>query len=100
MSGDGQGGGLGLNAPGYGPIVSHFAGKRGSTKATVEVHADIATTWQQIMDDSNPLAWLVCEYSADLKSLNLKAKGEGGLTPFRKQLGGNLAWGGFRCNAA
>jgi len=97
VGGAGQGGGLGLNAPGFGPKVQHFAGK--TDKKSIDVAEEIGTAWSQVLDDTDPLGWVFCEYSADGKKLELKSKGPGGVKTFREQLGDKVAWGGFRCSA-
>jgi len=101
VGGAGQGGGLGLNAPGFGPKVRHFAtggatGQRGGNNAIV-VSDDVKTAWQEVLDAGNSTAWVFCEYSSDNKTLELSNKGEGGLKPFMANLGETIAWGGFRC---
>lgn len=96
VGGAGSGGGLGLNAPGFGPKVKHFAGGGGGKKS-IEVSPDVIATWQQVMDDNSDLGWIFCEYSADGKGLNLKSSGPGGLKDLKEQLGEQIGWGGFRC---
>jgi len=90
----GQGGGLGLNAPGAGPKVNNFAAKGTSIPVAEEVKHE----WQKVMDDANPIGWVVCEYPADNKSIVLKTSGEGGMKEFMAQLSDDsLSWGAFRC---
>jgi hypothetical protein len=90
----GQGGGLGLNAPGAGPKVNHFAAKGTAIPVADEVKAE----WQKVMDDAHGQGWVVAEYAADGKSLQLQASGEGGMKEFKEQLSGDkLSWGAFRC---
>jgi len=100
VGGAGAGGGMGLNAPGFGPRVQHFAGGRASGSErmrSINVDGEISKAWSQVMDDADPLGWLFCEYSPDGKTLELTSKGEGGLRGFREQLGSTMGWGGFRC---
>lgn len=100
IGGAGQGGGLGLNKPGFGPAVKHFAGPAGSVgKPTVAVAEEVKQAWAQVMDDKDPLSWIFCEYSTDGKSVALKASGNAGLREFKDSMGEALGWGGFRCNA-
>jgi hypothetical protein len=100
VGGAGAGGGLGLNAPGYGSKVQHFSGGGGGGGKSIQVHADIHSTWQQVMDDGNTsVGWVYCEYSADGKSLELTDSGAGGLPELKQRLGSSIAWGGFRCVA-
>jgi len=90
----GQGGGLGLNAPGAGPKVDHFAAKGTSIPVADEVKAE----WHRVQDDAHPQGWVVAEYAPDGKSLALKASGEGGMKEFKEQLSPDvLSWGAFRC---
>lgn len=100
VGGAGQGGGLGLNAPGFGPKVKHFATGgatgQGGNKAIV-VSDEVKGAWQQVLDAGDPTAWVFCEYSGDGKRLELSNKGEGGLQSFKAALGESIAWGGFRC---
>lgn len=100
VGGAGSGGGMGLNAPGFGPKVQHFAGnsRSGTDKMrSINVDEEIKKAWAQVMDDTDPLAWVFCEYSTDGKGLLLTSKGEGGLKVFKEQLGTSMGWGGFRC---
>jgi len=92
----GQGGGLGLNAPGAGPKVEHFAAKGTSIPVAEEVKAE----WQKVLDDAQPEGWVVACYPPDGKSIILKASGAGGMKEFKEQLEDDaLAWGAFRCFA-
>jgi len=97
--GAGQGGGLGLNRPGSGPKVSHFAGKAGGGARSITVHPDASVAWQEMLDDKSPTSWVIATYSSDTKTLNLAQKGEGGLQSFKDSLPQDMAWGGFKCNA-
>eukprot|EP00747_Dinoflagellata_sp_TGD_P165914 gnl/TRDRNA2_/TRDRNA2_187919_c0_seq1.p1 gnl/TRDRNA2_/TRDRNA2_187919_c0~~gnl/TRDRNA2_/TRDRNA2_187919_c0_seq1.p1 ORF type:complete len:742 (-),score=177.21 gnl/TRDRNA2_/TRDRNA2_187919_c0_seq1:39-2198(-) len=100
VGGAGAGGGMGLNRPGFGPKVKSFAAPSAGTsgnKKAIEVDAEVMSTWSQILDDADPLSWLLCTYSSDSKTLNLKNSGSGGLKDFKSELGDSLAWGGFRC---
>eukprot|EP00746_Dinoflagellata_sp_MGD_P001580 gnl/MRDRNA2_/MRDRNA2_102993_c0_seq1.p1 gnl/MRDRNA2_/MRDRNA2_102993_c0~~gnl/MRDRNA2_/MRDRNA2_102993_c0_seq1.p1 ORF type:complete len:520 (-),score=132.02 gnl/MRDRNA2_/MRDRNA2_102993_c0_seq1:58-1617(-) len=99
VGGAGAGGGLGLNAPGFGPKVNHFSGGGRTSVKSIEVDGAIPAAWSQVLDDKDNTAWIFCEYSADGKRLDLKSKGEGGLKSFKTELGQSIAWGGFRCNA-
>jgi len=99
VGGAGAGGGLGLNRPGFGPSVKHFAGgARGSgTAKTIVVEDEISAAWLKVKDDQDPLGWVVLHYSGDNKTLTLGASGDG-LKSFKDALPGeNVAWGGFRC---
>jgi len=97
--GAGAGGGLGLNAPGHNVKVQHFAGGGSgvAAKKQVNMSPEIDAAWQQVLDDSSKTTWLYCKYSEDLKTLDLQASGEGGLSDFKKQVGDQMAWGAFRC---
>lgn len=97
--GAGAGGGFGLNAPGFGVKVQHFAGAASgaNSKKQVAVSDDVKTAWLQVLDDSAPKTWVYCKYSDDLKTLELQASGEGGLTEFKAQIGDQMAWGAFKC---
>eukprot|EP00928_Gymnodinium_smaydae_P056328 TRINITY_DN39724_c0_g1_i1.p1 TRINITY_DN39724_c0_g1~~TRINITY_DN39724_c0_g1_i1.p1 ORF type:complete len:333 (+),score=98.74 TRINITY_DN39724_c0_g1_i1:69-1067(+) len=97
VGGAGAGGGLGLNAPGHGPKVKHFAPVVDSTKKIIAIDENIIMNWAKVLDDSDPTRWVLCEYSADGKSINLMKVGVGGLADFKKNLGDALLWGGFRC---
>lgn len=100
--GAGAGGGIGLNRPGFGPSVKHFAPRAssGSQKA-LTINPDIGDAWKQIQDDTNPLSWLICQYKegSTLKVLDLSASGNGGLNEFKTSLPADeIAWGIFRCH--
>lgn len=99
VGGAGAGGGMGLNAPGFGRPVQHFSGGRAAPGGlkSVNIDEEIKKAWKQVMDDSDPLGWIFCEYSGDGKALELKGKGEGGLKAFKDELGAVIGWGGFRC---
>jgi hypothetical protein len=99
VGGAGAGGGFGLNAPGFGVKVQHFAGGGSgvAAKKQLEVSPEVASTWQNVLDDASKKTWIYCKYSDDLKKLELQASGEGGLSEFKAQIGEELAWGGFRC---
>jgi hypothetical protein len=98
VGGAGQGGGLGLNKPGFGPKVQHFAGRGSLTGAkSINMEGDVRTAWAEMQDDKSPIGWVVAKYSDDGKTIMLQDKGEGGLSAFKAQLGDNGAWGGFRC---
>jgi len=98
VGGAGQGGGLGLNKPGFGPKVQHFAGRGSVTGAkSINMEGDVSTAWAEMQDDKSPIGWVVAKYSDDGKTIMLQDKGEGGLSAFKAQLGDNGAWGGFRC---
>lgn len=96
VGGAGAGGGLGLNRPGFGPKVQHFAGARGSLGG-ISISPVVQEAWAAVLDDKNPSAWVLLNYTPDGKSIELKAAGEGGLKSFKAELGDELAWGGFRC---
>jgi Ca2+-binding EF-hand superfamily protein len=99
VGGAGQGGGLGLNRPGHGPKVQHFAG-RGSVGAKTLIIADeCEKAWSEMLDDAQSVGWVVGAYSDDFKSLKLLQKGEGGLRNFKEALPEGCAWGGFKCFA-
>jgi len=97
--GAGAGGGFGLNAPGFGVKVNHFAGGGSgvAAKKQIEVSEEIKSTWAQVLDDAAKTTWVYCKYSDDLKKLELQASGEGGLSEFKRQIGETMAWGAFRC---
>lgn len=96
VGGAGAGGGLGLNRPGFGPKVKHFAGAPAGGQS-FPIGTAVKDAWASVLDDKDPVAWVVCSYAPDGKSLDLKSKGEGGLQSFKAELGEELAWGGFRC---
>jgi hypothetical protein len=98
VGGAGAGGGLGLNRPGFGPKVQHFSGS-GQRCKLINITDEVPNSWAQVMDDEDPIGWMLCEYGADGKTLDLKCKGEGGLASFKSSLGDSIAWGGFRCHA-
>lgn len=97
--GAGAGGGFGLNAPGHGPKVNHFAGGGSGvdTKKQIDIPAAVNTAWAQVLDDADPLRWIFCKYTENLKGIELSAKGTGGLAEFKQQIGDEMAWAGFRC---
>jgi hypothetical protein len=95
--GAGAGGGLGLNAPGAGPKVQSFAG--GAATNSVAVSEEVGAVWADIVAEAKPTTWIVCEYDAAGKKVEVKASGTGGLSEFKAALGDNLAWGGFKCIA-
>jgi len=94
--GAGAGGGFGLNAPGFGKPVQSFSGT-GEKKKQITVNQEIVDTWQNVLDDEADVTWIYCKYSAD-KKLDLAAKGTGGLSEFKAQIGEEMAWGGFLCH--
>lgn len=96
VGGAGQGGGLGLNKPGFTEVKS-FVAK--SDKKTIQIPPEVSEAWAKILDDADTAGWLFLEYSGDSKSLELKATGPGGLNAFREVLGDNVGWGAFRCAA-
>jgi len=95
--GAGAGGGFGLNAPGVFMKPKEPQAAKGST---IKVDDAVATAWSKVMDDSDPLGWVVVRYTEDGKAMELDQSGEGGLTPFKAALPPErLAWGAFRCSA-
>jgi len=112
IEGAGAGGGLGLNAPGAGPKVTHFAGGGGGKrKDRPDIPEDIAQKWESILSDEGPCCYMLAIYSSNGKSLELVASGpeEGpdglgkcGMDMFKNELSNysdKAGWGGFRCNA-
>jgi len=97
LGGAGSGGGLGLNAPGFGAKVKHFAGAAPAGKKSLEVNPEVTEAWMRVVDDADPLMWIYCAYSSDGKNLELAQTGTGGLSEFKAALGETIAWGGFRC---
>jgi len=101
VGGAGAGGGLGLNAPGFGPKVNHAVPLRDSMRTSslkaLALDDDIKRLWGRIQDLNDELSFIFCTYSADGKALEVKASGPGGLSKFKEQLGNDLAWGAFRC---
>jgi len=99
--GAGAGGGFGLNAPGAGPKVKHFAGGAGGGgRKTLEVPDDISDAWKKVLDDDKPETFLVATYTANGKGLDLTTVGTGGLGDFKAALPDDqCAWGGFKCLA-
>lgn len=97
--GAGAGGGLGLSAVAN-PKVNHFAAK-GSKGSGPGLSADMGPCWQNIIGPTTTenFGWLLCEYDATGKNVELKDKGEGGLADFKAALVKceGCAWGGFRC---
>jgi len=99
-SGAGAGGGFGLNAPGAGPKVKHFAGAGGSGKKTIDVPDTMSDAWLQVLDDEKAETFLVATYTANGKGLELQTVGTGGLDDFKAALPEDqCAWGGFKCLA-
>jgi hypothetical protein len=93
----GAGGGFGHNAPGFGPKVTHFAGASKGKKA-VDVADEVVNAWDLMLDDSDPVGWMLAEYSSNGKKVELKSKGEGGLKELIAELPADkVAWGGFKC---
>lgn len=80
--------------------VNHFAAKGGKGSGP-GVSADMEQTWLDIITPTTTenFGWLVCEYDASGKNVELKKKGEGGLADFKAALSSTegCAWGGFRC---
>mmetsp|Transcript_23926 Transcript_23926/g.43910 ORF Transcript_23926/g.43910 Transcript_23926/m.43910 type:complete len:331 (-) Transcript_23926:224-1216(-) len=101
VGGAGAGGGLGLNAPGFGPKVQHFAGggPRGSVTKVIEVDKELRQAWQSMIDANNPITWVFGTYTDDWKRLKLEASGADGLSGFKQSFGDALGWGGFACVA-
>lgn len=96
--GAGAGGGFGLNKPGFGPEVTHFAKRATIGTKSIDIPEDIHNTWLKVLDDESPLGWVIAVYSASGKALELKASGEGGLSEFKQSLPEDqIAWGGLRC---
>merc|ERR1712137_391708 len=98
--GAGAGGGIGLNKPGYGPKVKHFTARSDKSSKCVELAPEIADAWKQVMDDSQSLTWLLCQYAegSNFKLLHLRTSGCGGLDEFKAALPPDeIAWGAFRC---
>eukprot|EP00929_Paragymnodinium_shiwhaense_P004255 TRINITY_DN10504_c0_g1_i1.p1 TRINITY_DN10504_c0_g1~~TRINITY_DN10504_c0_g1_i1.p1 ORF type:complete len:347 (-),score=109.09 TRINITY_DN10504_c0_g1_i1:98-1138(-) len=99
VGGAGQGGGLGLNRPGFGPKVQHFGGPVGGSASVgveLSVTEDIKKAWQDVQEDGPAADWVLCTYSANSKNLELKATGKG-LSGLKAELGEELAWAGLRC---
>eukprot|EP00929_Paragymnodinium_shiwhaense_P004256 TRINITY_DN10504_c0_g2_i1.p1 TRINITY_DN10504_c0_g2~~TRINITY_DN10504_c0_g2_i1.p1 ORF type:complete len:338 (-),score=85.67 TRINITY_DN10504_c0_g2_i1:76-1089(-) len=99
VGGAGQGGGLGLNRPGFGPRIQHFGGPVGgsaSVGAELLVAEDIKKAWQEVQEDGPAADWVLCTYSANSKNLELKETGKG-LSGLKAALGDELAWAGLRC---
>jgi len=95
--------GFGLNAPGFEVKVTGPQAAKGSN---IPVEQEIVDTWAKVMDDSDPLTWVISKYKAGRlpletgNGLELLAAGEGGLTAFKEALPQNdLAWGAFRIQA-
>jgi hypothetical protein len=97
IEGAGAGGGFGLNAPGAGPKVTHFAAK--ATKKSVGVPEELASVWNDIIGDEKETTWVICEYDSSGKNLEIKSTGTLGLTEFKAGLSDTLAWGGLRVTA-
>jgi hypothetical protein len=101
----GAGGGFGLNAPGFGPKVTQFAGGGGGgggggRRKELEVEAAVTEAWELVLDDGDATDWVLAEYGPTGKTLVLKSKGEGGLKALEAALtDGVCSWGGFRCYA-
>mmetsp|Transcript_10424 Transcript_10424/g.33336 ORF Transcript_10424/g.33336 Transcript_10424/m.33336 type:complete len:237 (+) Transcript_10424:65-775(+) len=97
--GAGAGGGFGLNAPGAGPKVKHFAGATNGKKS-VAVPPEIFDAWNKVLDDDQAETFLVATYAPSGKALDLKCVGTEGLAAFKAQLPEDqVAWGGFKCLA-
>lgn len=101
--GAGAGGGFGLNAPGFHVKVSGPQAAKGST---INVAEDVHVAWTKVLDDVDPLGWVICNYVEPRlpleagKGLVLFAQGEGGMSAFKAALPADkLAWGAFRIAA-
>lgn len=109
IEGAGAGGGLGLNAPGAGPKVTHFAVGGGGSKKTVTIPEEVAAIWAKILDNDDPTCYILNLYDGTGKSLEVASSGpaEGpaggmGLNAFKAELANHTdtcGWGAFRCNA-
>ena len=98
--GAGAGGGFGLNAPGAGPKVKHFAGAGGGGKKTLDVPEAISNAWLKVLDDEQPETFIVATYTSNGKGLNEPVIGTEGLEAFKAALPDDqCAWGGFKCLA-
>jgi len=96
FAGAGAGGGLGLNAPGKGPKVTHFAAKAKGRQ--LPISDDCENHWNQVLDNDDDMGFVVLEYDSSGKSLTLKKSGPGGLKEFMAELEDDkVTWGGFRC---
>lgn len=98
VGGAGQGGGLGLNRPGFGPKVHHFGGPVGGTasvSAELQVSDDIRLQWKDVQEEGE-MDWVLCKYASNSKTLELSKTGKG-LSGLKAELGDELAWAGFRC---
>lgn len=93
---DSSRGGLGFNAPGYGVKVTHFAAKAKGRQLPITEECD--DLWNRVLDNDDPLTFVVMEYDSSGKSLSLKKSGTGGLKDFVAELEDDkVCWGGFRC---
>ena len=91
-------GGFGLNAPGAGPKVTHFAGGGGGGKKILDVPEAVAAAWNKVLDDDQPETFVLATYAANGKGLELKCAGTEGLAAFKAELADDqVMWGGFKC---
>lgn len=107
IEGAGAGGGLGLNAPGAGPKVTHFAAG-GSKSDGPSMPAELEEAWNNLLADDNCTCVVFATYSGT-KALQMAFVGpeEGppggcGLDLLKTQLreaDTACGWAGFRCNA-
>lgn len=108
IQGAGAGGGFGLNKPGAGPKVTHFAGKGSGKKEGPKVPDEVGSMWEKLLSDEDPHCFMLATYSSNGKSLELVASGpeDGppggcGLDYFKSELEkhpNTCGWGGVRCN--
>jgi len=101
--GAGAGGGFGLNAPGFHVKVR---GPQAAHGSNIAIDPAVHAAWTRVMDDTDPLGWVIVRYKAGRlpletgKGMELDQSGEGGLSDFRAALPADaIAWGAFRCFA-
>jgi len=101
--GAGAGGGFGLNAPGFHVKVSGPQAVKGST---IDVDEGVHAAWNKVLDDTDPLGWVICMYVEGRmpleagKKIFLADSGPGGMSAFKAALPvDKLAWGAFRIAA-
>merc|ERR1712217_710455 len=68
-----------------------------AAKKQITIPDDISSAWSKVLSDDDPLRWIYCKYTADLKSIALTASGTGGLSEFKQKVDDDLAWAGLRC---
>ena len=79
--------------------VKHFAAAGGKGKGPGTT-PEMEEAWTKMIEDSDPIMWVIAEYDPSGKSLSLKETGTNWLAEFKEHLAAceGVAWAGFRCN--